>query len=357
MTTQVNDLLIDMIFAESMASMALLSGENFLIEKMNSRFLQMLGLMHVARESLIDVLTPSLNQLLLPILKSVFTTGEPVREKSFKISISKHVEFILDLSCTRFINQDGEVTILLQAYDITEMDKALRSRDEFISIASHELKTPLTSMKLQSQIQKKLLQKDDTRAFSKERIMQYSESTDLHVSRLNRLVDDMLDISRMRTGQLSINPDIIDLGSLILNVVDDMRGRFTVNNFPVISLVDKIHGSWDALRLEQVISNLLTNAIRYGDNKPISVTLTKANNHAIIRVEDLGIGISPENHDIIFDRFERLNTKEISGLGLGLFLTKQIVEAHFGKIKVESEFGKGSAFIVELPINQVFRPI
>ena len=233
-----------------------------------------------------------------------------------------------------------------------ELREALRSRDEFLSIASHELKTPLTSLKLYSQLQLRRIEKNDSSVYSRENFQDYVQQTDKQVSRLTRLVDDMLDVSRIRTGHLRIQREEFNLLTLVLEVIDRLRIQFDNDSspLPIVKAEGEFMGSWDRLRIEQVIINLLTNAIRYGNKKEVVVNIRSTESMIHLEVIDHGIGISESAKLRIFDRFERsINFCEVSGLGLGLFITKEIVLAHDGKIWVESELGRGSRFIIELP--------
>lgn len=233
-----------------------------------------------------------------------------------------------------------------------ELREALRSRDEFLSIASHELKTPLTSLKLQAQMQQRMLNKNNPDVYSHENVQELVQLMDKQVSRLTRLVDDMLDVSRIRTGHLRIQREEVDLHGLVLEAINRLEAQFESNGspLPVLSAEGDLKGWWDRLRLEQVITNLLTNAIRYGNKQEVLVKLQSLGSVVRLEVIDKGIGISQSARERIFDRFERsINSNEVSGLGLGLFITKQIVVAHQGKIWVESEMNKGSCFIIELP--------
>ena len=233
-----------------------------------------------------------------------------------------------------------------------ELRDALRARDEFLSIASHELKTPLTSLKLQAQLHQRSISKKDPAAYSPERVDRIVSQTDKQVSRLTRLVDDMLDVSRIRSGRLKIERERFDLCSLVEEVVERMRTQFTDSSYDVPEVIrdDQAVGDWDRLRLDQVITNLLTNAIRYGNRKSVKVFIRSDANNVTLTVEDKGIGIADDAKEKIFERFERaINANEVSGLGLGLFITKQIVNAHGGKVSVESKLGEGSSFIVERP--------
>lgn len=244
-----------------------------------------------------------------------------------------------------------------EKHKLFEREKAhVEARDDFLSIASHELKTPLTSLKLQAQVMKRAIQKNDPTALSTERVSNLANHIDNQTSRLTRLVDDMLDISRIRTGRLKMEKDFVDLNDMIKDVVDRLKEQFAKNNLnpPLIEGHEKVEGHWDRFRLEQVMTNLLTNAIRYGNGKPIKIVLEKDQKFARICVIDQGIGIAKENLDKIFERFERagMSASEVSGLGLGLFITRQIVRAHKGDITVNSEPGRGATFIVQLPLEK-----
>ncbi len=205
---------------------------------------------------------------------------------------------------------------------------------------------------LQTQMFQHRARQNDQRIYEKEKINEMVDQTDKQVLRPSRPVDDMLDISRIRSGKLRIERAPVDLCELLSEVLARLRSQFldAAIREPQIELCDDATGTWDRHKLDQVITNLLTNAIRYGDGKSVKVTLRSAHDKIRLYVKDSGIGIAPENHTRIFDRFERaVSASEGSGLGLGPFITKQIVVAHGGEIWVESEPGKGATFIVELP--------
>jgi two-component system OmpR family sensor kinase len=229
------------------------------------------------------------------------------------------------------------------------------ARDDFLSIASHELKTPLTSLKLQAQVMMRAINRKDPLAFSPEKVTQLIRQIDSQTTRLTRLVDDMLDISRIRTGRLKMVTEEVEITDIVNEVVERLNQLFmdSIGELPNVQMNEKMKGEWDRFRIEQVLVNLLTNAIRYGNKKPITINVTKENNFAKICVIDQGIGIAKENAEKIFDRFERagMSASEVSGLGLGLFITNQIVKAHGGSIAVDSELDKGSTFTVFLPLS------
>jgi PAS domain S-box-containing protein len=230
-----------------------------------------------------------------------------------------------------------------------DLQDALLARDEFLSIASHELKTPLTSLKLHSQIFKRGILKGIPEAYSHRRIDALAGQVEKQVFKLNRLVDDMLDISRIRTGKLTLQPQKFDLNELINEVLEILNEQFIFSNYPkpiINKDFESISVFWDRIRIEQVLINLLTNAIRYGNGKQIHLTIKTTEDIISLNLKDHGIGIAKENLDKIFYRFEKIkNPYEVSGLGLG----KQIVDAHAGKLWVESELGVGSEFKIEMP--------
>lgn len=239
---------------------------------------------------------------------------------------------------------------------LKELQVALKSREDFMSIASHELKTPLTTLKLRIQMQKKLAEDSDPKAFDSTRINLNTEITLKLLDRLERLVDDMLDISRIRTGKLSIKPEKSDLSEVLENCINRMQSQFEMTTGVQIKFArDKKYILWfDPIRIEQVFTNLLQNALKYGNGKPVEVFLQDKKDSVVVQVKDQGIGISKENLSKIFDRFERaVSANEVSGLGLGLFIGRQIIEAHKGRIWVESKLGSGSSFYFELPKSNI----
>jgi signal transduction histidine kinase len=226
--------------------------------------------------------------------------------------------------------------------------EATNIRDEFISIASHELKTPLTSLKLQTQMAKKQLNREST--LTTERINKQLDYTVRQIDRLNKLVDDMLDVSRIGSGKLIIQRKTISLTDLIKELIERFEPQFEAVGCTLEANVDPgITGNWDSYKIEQVINNLFSNAIRYSPQEKIEVSLKSDQGKAVISVKDNGPGIEAANLERIFERFERASDAT-SGLGLGLYITKQIVSLHKGRIHVESEVGKGTNFIVELPV-------
>ena len=221
-----------------------------------------------------------------------------------------------------------------------ELRAAVRVRDDFLSIASHELNTPLAALKLQIG---RLLRHPPPPEKMTERIV----SVDGQLDRLSSLVDELLDVSRIRAGRFVLVRDELDLSALVAEVV----ARFD-EHAPLVqlSLAVDVFGRWDRNRLDQVVTNLVSNAIKYGAGEPIEIILAHDGVHAHLTVRDRGIGVAPEDHQRIFDRFERAAPgASYGGLGLGLWISARIVEAHGGAIEVESTVGQGSTFRVRLP--------
>ncbi len=229
----------------------------------------------------------------------------------------------------------------------------LIARDEFISVAAHELRTPLTALQLKVEGLavwfKRFSENNSDPAVA--RAGERLDSGVRQIARLAELVERLLDVSRIVQGRLALRLDEMDIGELVEQVVDDFREPAEAARTPVRTKIEKgVHGRWDRARIEQVVVNLLSNAIKYGRGQPIDVRLDADDDLVRLRVEDRGIGIEPDALDRIFLRFERAApSRHYSGLGLGLYVTRNIVAAHGGAIHVESTPGEGSKFVIELP--------
>lgn len=230
-----------------------------------------------------------------------------------------------------------------------EAQEAVRIRDTFMSVASHELKTPITTIKLQFQLLNRLMTKKAT--ISREELEKPINRVDNVVNRLNDLIDDLLDVSRISAGKLTYQPEHVVLGSFTHEIIQNLEEEALKKGSAIYFRQEgQVSGEWDKHRLEQVLVNLITNAIKYGNSNPIFVTVKSENSKAVIEVKDHGMGISETNLPKIFDRFERVgNHNGITGLGLGLWIVKKILEGFNGSITVESKSGEGSTFRVYLP--------
>lgn len=246
----------------------------------------------------------------------------------------------------------GRVAIALENSRLyQEVSDAVQARDEFLSIASHELKTPLTSMLLQLQSVLHSIKNESLATLSIDKNITLLESTINQSKRLTKLVNDLLNISLITTGKMSLEKEKIDLKPIVEDVVSRMSEQAaTVGSTISLTTGKSIKGMYDKVRIEQVIINLITNAIKYGGGKPIDVKLTNSNSVATLIVEDHGMGIAEDKQKLIFERFERGDVKRSQkGLGVGLYMVNSIVKAHGGHINVYSTPKKGSRFLVELP--------
>ncbi|WNG61503.1 histidine kinase [Archangium gephyra] len=234
-----------------------------------------------------------------------------------------------------------------------KLERAVQSRDEFLSVASHELNTPLTSLKLQVQSLTRTLARGDGASLSREKVTSIIDRTDRQLRRLSRLVSDLLDVSRIHAHKLTLEREHMDLRELVHDVVDRISGEFTNMGVRLdIAPGPQVVGYWDRSRLEQVLINLLTNALKYGAGKPVRVEVAADGARVSLSVKDQGVGLREQDRARIFERFERaISASEASGLGLGLYIAREIVQAHGGDISVESRLGEGSTFTVSLPMG------
>ncbi len=234
-----------------------------------------------------------------------------------------------------------------------ELEQALRLRDDFMSMAAHELRTPINTLFLETQLRKMQLKRGQAEIFDAAYLQTMVDKDQRQIQSMVRLIDDMLDASRIRSNRLSIRPVQFELSALLARVVDNLSNQaIDADTTITLSAPTPVNGMWDEFRIEQVVINLLTNALRYGRAKPVEITLHALPDGARIEVRDHGMGIPEEDQLRIFEQFERVTGNDgTGGLGLGLFITRQLVEAHGGFISVKSRRGEGSTFEVTLPLN------
>jgi PAS domain S-box-containing protein len=229
----------------------------------------------------------------------------------------------------------------------SEAREALEVRNTFLSIASHELKTPLTSLLL---LVSGVRHVGRARQPDPDRLKDRLGKIEEHTRHLGMLVDQLLDVSRITSGQLALEPAPTDLVALARAVADRFGPQAQREGCEiVVSGADAVPGRWDPVRIEEVISNLVANAIKYGAGKPVQIAVASADGQVSVAVTDQGPGIAPEHQVRIFEQFERAAPKNYGGLGLGLWIVRQLVEAHGGTVSLSSTLGQGSTFTVRLP--------
>jgi PAS domain S-box-containing protein len=228
---------------------------------------------------------------------------------------------------------------------LRQTQRALETRDEFLIIASHELRTPITNVSLKLQHLLRLCE----RPTSREELCAAGESALRESRRLASLIDMLLD-AQVAKGHMVLKLADANLRDIATDVVDRMRPYAVEAGSQLLVDVPDIHGRWDRLRLEQVVTNLLFNAIKYGRGRPVRIAGRSMGSTATLEVIDQGIGVTRADSDRIFEKFERPVSADRGGLGLGLFFSRLFVEAHGGALDVTSTVGVGSTFRVTLPV-------
>lgn len=260
------------------------------------------------------------------------------------------VSIARDITERKRVDEDRRQLLIHEQAALAEARAALAVRDQFLSFAAHELRTPLTSLRGNVQLASRRL----VRGAGPEPVLQVLERAEAQVDRLGRLVRDLLDVSRISSSRIMLQSEPLALESLVRRTVEMERdaepSRLIDLELPARSLV----ANADAERLEQVVVNLLQNARKYSPAEaPIHVRLESGRDLARISVQDHGIGIPAEDLPHIFDRFHRASNVDfhgVAGLGLGLYIARGIVEAHGGRLTVDSIAGEGSTFTIHLPL-------
>jgi PAS domain S-box-containing protein len=245
---------------------------------------------------------------------------------------------------------------------VSKLKEALRARDEFLSIASHEFKTPLTTLQLQVQS----LQRAGRESAATEEALKEKESPhsaipritsklamiERQVGRMTELINNLLDVTGIMAGRFRLKIEEVDLAAVTRDIVARLRGPLKDAGCDLVLSADApVVGRWSRLRVEGIVTNLLLNAIKYGSGKPIEVTVSATPTGARLVVCDHGIGIADGDQARIFERYERAVSEQYSGIGVGLWVVRQTVEAFGGSVRVKSAIGAGATFTVDLPLE------
>lgn len=257
----------------------------------------------------------------------------------------------------RLANEELERRVQKRTEELSQaklhLENAMQARDEFLSIASHELKTPITSLKLQAQMALARYDLAAGKIPAPEKTVSSLETVLRQANRLATLIEYMLDVSRVHLGKFTYQFETLNLSELLQSVVRQWADPLqSAGNTLDVNMAPNVIAQADPYRLEQAVANLLSNAMKYAPGSHVVLTMTLEPQTAVIRVADNGPGIDPANQSRIFERFERgRGVAGISGFGLGLYITRAIAQAHYGSIELDNRPGPGAAFTIRLPLN------
>ncbi len=281
------------------------------------------------------------------VFNEVMSNGKPVLRQEYELLPDKGAKVFVQ-SSTSVIRDGKGIPIALASIfsDITaEKEHELR-KDDFINMASHELKTPITSIKLYTEM---LMQR--VKKINDETVQKAVERIGVQTEKLHELVVELLDVSRIQTGKLSLKLEEFRLDELAREIIEGVQ-KPTQSPIRLVCK-NKVTVKADKLRIYQVLANLLSNAIKFSpEEKPITVRISTKGRKVLVEVKDRGLGIAKSKHAKIFERLYQVTDApdtKYPGLGMGLYVAKEIIERHKGKIWVESQQGKGATFIISLP--------
>lgn len=279
----------------------------------------------------------------------VLSTGRPITNKEILVLRKDGKKSHIQVSASVVRNNSGKVIAAAEIItDITEQKQLEQRKDDFVNMASHELKTPITSMKLYIDLLMRLIkQHNDDK--SVKMLVSIKEQTE----RLQKLVSDLLDVSRLQTGKLTYSKERFNITELVHETAEGLEGTTKQQKITIIGKA-QVYVYGDKFRIYQVITNLITNAVKYSPEKAdIIINIKKDEEKVIISVQDYGLGVSKSEQKRIFERLYQVDDdkeKTFPGFGMGLYISKEIIKRHKGNIWVESEKGKGSIFSFTLPL-------
>lgn len=367
--------LFEMLMQLPMA-MAATTGPEHVIELANPWFAKLAGRRQLIGRKILDVFDDLIASE-PPELDAVFRSGEAVTKQQRRVSVvgddglrtTRYVTYSVqpfrlhDGTVGGLIICGADVTVEVQARDnerraqdererlLDELRAALRARDDFLMVASHELRTPLTSLQLTASSVLRQLQRSDGSTLPPTVLDERMRTVKRQLDRLEQLINALLDVSRIGAGRLELQLERVDLVDVANDVIARLRDEATRQSVPLrLQAPPSLVGTWDRSRLDQILTNLVTNAIKYGQSKPVDVIIAAAENGAEVRVVDRGIGVDVDQQERIFGKFERAaSQRNYGGLGLGLWITRELVDLMKGQVSVESTAGRGATFIVSLP--------
>jgi PAS domain S-box-containing protein len=366
---------LEKIFENAPTFLTVFLGSDFVFERVNEAYTQLCGRKDLVGKRLLDVMPYVQGQEWFIKLSEVFNTGKPYSGKEVKATFYhgnslQPEDVYLNLLYLPQQDINGNITgVVAHGYEVTDqilarlyMEEASKAqaalqqqKEEFIGIASHELKTPVTSLKAYSQFVEGTLRKDGL-TMQANLVGKMSNQ----IEKLQNLITDLLDVTKINGGKLQFNDDFFDFNEMLVESIEDLQR--TTQTHEIVTRLEPIGQVWaDRFRISQVLTNLITNGIKYSpDSKSILVTSHLQNGEVIVSVEDTGIGISEKHQQNLFDRFYRVSgTREniFTGLGLGLYISAEIIKQEGGRIWVNSTEGKGSTFCFALPMDRRLKGI
>ena len=290
---------------------------------------------------------PSIVEITLPLV----AVGEPLGTLSLFGGTETRLASPEDLALAEEMAR--RLTIAVEnARLYSESEQAVRARDEFLAIASHELKTPLTPLRLRIQALERLVARDQLATLPREKLAHLMGGAEGQIQRITGLVDDLLDLTRIRSKRFRLDAAPMDLSATVRSIVEQHGAEVRQAGCSLtVHAPAPVLGTWDRIRVEQVVTNLLTNAAKYAPGSRVDVRVEADSARARLEVRDEGPGIPASDQERLFNAFERGRTTRATGLGLGLFIVRQIVEAHGGAVTLVSAPGQGTRFVVELPLT------
>ena len=282
-------------------------------------------------------------------IRFVHSWGEPIElELSVRPFDSEKTETkALAVVCRGVGERRERESLQLAVGDAAE---ALRARDELFSIATHELRTPLTALRLHAQALMRGLRRE---APDIERARRAIAEVERHAERMTVLADQLLDVARIRSGRLEIERVPMDLAATVRDVATRFRAEAASLGATIIIDGERsVPGRWDPLRIEQILANLVSNALKFGEGNPVVIELHTVQGRALLTVRDHGKGIPAEEQARVFQPFERARrSRGVAGVGLGLWIVRRLAEAHGGTVRLASAQGRGTVFAVDLPLD------
>jgi PAS domain S-box-containing protein len=329
-------------------SVIVLDGQLNLL-KANDAFLKLIGISEtgVASLNFVDFLKKyDPGNRLYKNLEKALTTKTGFSNKEIEIETPAHNKRVFEVSCTPLLNSQNE-NLLLVIHDITIPKNLEKERDDVIGFITHELRNPLSNLVLSSEVMKEAIIENDSSLMT-DMLTRFGNN----VARMNKMIAGLYESTKVNAGQFLLDYSEFDFGEMVSDAIETIQGLNPSFHISVIGDAD-FNVIADRYRLIQVITNFLSNAIKYSnENKEVILSITLDNQTVTVSVKDEGAGISRDYLPYVFERFFRIKkTRSIEGIGLGLYLCRQIIRAHNGQVWVESEEGEGSIFYFSVPLK------